>query len=604
MNKETFRPQLEKLKSMRDVVKAAGTKETTALWRFLGERLINPDSYVVFLGETSSGKSSIINGIIGKTVLPVSARPSTGTISEIVFTNDVTTPTYHKLTKDARLDPLTEAEFKDLTWRPTKDVARLRVEIPAKGFEPGLRLFDTPGYNSIVESHEEILRDFLPNSDAVVYTVGYRIGIQNEDFTFLRFLRELIGEKVPVIIAINRCPAGIGNNNPRIKEITKYAKDILGKTPEVFVVPQVAATDEEPALPKNDDMWRFIIGSLNADARKHQLAETFDGFIDDLFDKCNSIIKNRLAKAKMSAQEIAQLKATQKQYADRLRLAVPELIKPAFSRVVAKIPQKVAETARQTREKIFDDIDKAGMLDMEEEVGFINSHLMPFTIQMVGKDVINRYIEVEMNDLNKKVDDYIQKETIDFNNKVAIQINTFTDVAVSNLLSKGMAKLGSNGLASYVVQFGGAGGANAGLANAASHLLKKTGDFFGKTFSRATHNNLKHMMAKIGATSMKKVAGAIAVVAELLSFAYEVSVWKGKARNNVDKGLEKWMKETTPAVIEDLRKLEQTNIETVAGIADQWEHALDDEMPTGSYDMASLQADSNLADAWEAKYKH
>ena len=36
------------------------------------------------------------------------------------------------------------------------------------------RIFDTPGYGSIVAEHEEVLKDFLPNSDFVVYTINYK----------------------------------------------------------------------------------------------------------------------------------------------------------------------------------------------------------------------------------------------------------------------------------------------------------------------------------------------------------------------------------------------------------------------------------------------
>lgn len=78
-----------------------------------------------------------------------------------------------------------------------------------------MRLFDTPGYGSIVREHEEVLMEFIPNSDVIIYTVNYKIGIQENDYAFLGFLKELI-----------RSPK-------RIKELEEafegYTLDLLGK---------------------------------------------------------------------------------------------------------------------------------------------------------------------------------------------------------------------------------------------------------------------------------------------------------------------------------------------------------------------------------------
>lgn len=585
------------------IIKIADNPETTALFRFLVDRIKTPDSYVVMLGETSSGKSSVINGILGQPILPVSARPSTGTISEIMFSDKANEIAYYECTKDANLNVISKQDFEKLSWTPKKSTSRLRVVVPSTDFNPGLRLFDTPGYNSIVEEHEEILRDFLPNADAVIYTVNFRIGIQNEDFTFLRFLRELIGEDIPIVVVINRCPKGTELNNKRIKEIAKYVKDIIGRTPEIFLIPTVVPEYEgAPVLPVNEKLWGYITTALNSDARHDKIAAAFDGFIEDLFNQCDGIIKRRLAQALMSEKEIKEMVALHQDYANRLRKAVPDLINPAFSMIAEKIPQKVDVVSREVKEIVFDDIESSDRLDMEEEVAFINSHLMPFTIQIKGKEIIQRYIEVELNDLNKRVDDFIQKETIKFNDKIAIQLKTCTDVAIQGILAKGMGKLGANQLAAYVVQFGGAGGVNAGFANAASHLLKKTGDFFGKTFSRATHNNLKHFLAKIGATSAKKVGGAIAVIAELLVFAVEVSVWKVRLRSKVEKALGKWRTETLPEIRKDLDKLRVQNVTTIMTIAEEQEHAFDDELPQNDFDISKLREDSEIADSWRKKH--
>ena len=80
---------LNKIDILEPLIEATGKPQLMDKAKFLYDRISNPESYVVLLGETSSGKSSIINGLIGTQLLPVKASPSTATISEIVFKQSV-----------------------------------------------------------------------------------------------------------------------------------------------------------------------------------------------------------------------------------------------------------------------------------------------------------------------------------------------------------------------------------------------------------------------------------------------------------------------------------------------------------------------------------
>lgn len=604
MTEYPFTAQLEKLKALLPIVKAADKPELTALTKFLVDRPKNPDTYVVFLGETSSGKSSIINGMIGQPLLPVSAKPTTGTITEIKFTYESDRIEFYSINKDAQLQNLTKEEFEKQSWQPKDNTARLQITVPSKGkFGKGLRIFDTPGYNSIVDSHEEILKDFLPNCDAVVYTVGYRIGIQNEDFMFLRYLRELISRDIPVIIAVNRCPQGINGSNRRIQEIKKYARDILGFEPQIFTLPQLSSDDEDfIALPNNPEMWDYVNSKLNGTERQDSLRCAFDSFIQELFDKCNQVIKMRLAAATIDVETFERIKESQVEYANDIRNSIPSLIVPAFERIRKNIPSKLNETRQTVYSVVKSHIEESDTLDMETEVDYINAFLLPFSIQKYSHEIVQEYVEVELNDLNKKVDDYIQKEMIRYNDELAIELNSNTDIATQNLIRSVLNKLGSFGLENYAVAFGGVGGANAGIANAASHLLKKTGDLFGKTFSRATHNQLKHFLSKIGATSMKRLGGAIAALTEFIMLAYKANTWKNKACKKVDKSLREWQEETGRNVLKDLFELEKENCSTIIEIAKMYATMFDDEPCRVKDELPKLKADSDLADQWEKMY--
>lgn len=298
-------------------------------------------------------------------------------------------------------------------------------------------------------------------------------------------------------------------------------------------------------------------------------------YIEDLYSKCFKIIESRYLSAKISKDEFETIKKIQEESAIRIRHAIPTFVVPVFDKIEKSLPHKFEEVKANVERKIFGEIDSSDRTGMEEMVAYTNAHLLPHTIKSETSEV-QRYIDIELDDLNRKVDDYLQKEIVRFNNEVTIQIQTNVGAAASSIVAGMVKEVGKNSLEGYFVAFGGMGGANAGVANAASHLLKKAGDLFGHTFSRSTHNGVKHFLSKIGATSMKAVGVAVAVVAEILFALYELATWKDKLRSKISSGLKKWQKETLDTVVEDLSKLREENIDTIRNIANDIANTFED----------------------------
>ncbi len=577
MNKDA----LTKLRALEPLIDAVNNEEITAMTKFLYDRISHPDSYLVFLGETSSGKSSIINGLIGKDILPVKASPSTGAITEVELVKNIVDEEYFALNKNATIERLDTKLFRHLCEHPDNNLKRLKLRTSTKYELNGLRIFDTPGYGSIVKEHDEVLKDFLPNSDVVVYTVLYKIGIQEDDYSFLSFLKELIRDDVEVILVVNRCPEIVNENDPRVREIARYVNDILGKPSQLHLVKNIQAmdTDESPVLPQCHSLWESISVIVNSEKRQHSLANAFNGYVLDLYNNCNGKIASRYVNAMADLSAYEELLRIQKETADRIREAIPNLIEPTFDKIEKALPKKFTETKKYAGNVVNSEIEKSDKTDMSEVIAYVNSHLLPHTIKLEVKERVQNYIDIVLSDLNQRVDDYIQKEYIKFNNRITIALQTNMEIAASQVLSNMLKNLGRNSLQGYFTAFGGMGGANAGVANAASHLLKKAGDWFGHTFSRSTHNGVKHFLSKIGATSMKTVGATVAVIVEMLFMTYELATWKGKAKKKVLESLNKWEEKTLPTVIEDLHKLREQNVETVSQIAYNIETSFDDVKP-------------------------
>lgn len=572
-----FENSIKKLEMLEQLVSITGNPEIEAMSKFLYERIKHHDSYVVFLGETSSGKSSVINGLLRSPILPMKANPSTAAITEIELDTNISDDEFYAINKNATIEKLDYSIFLQLSENPDENLRRLKVKKNiGKSLLDNVRIFDTPGYGSIVAEHEEVLKEFLPNSDIIVYLVNYKIGIQDEDYIFLGFLRELIREDVKIYLLVNRCPVGIDSESSKVKNISSFVSDVLSIEPEVFILHnmEVKEGDGHP-LPHNNELWSSISKELTSPNRLRSLELAFDIYIEDLYHRCFNIIESRYLSAIINKEEFEAIRKIQKESADRILHTIPKFVVPVFDKIENGLTKKFEEVKNNVVKKVFSEIDTSGRIGMEEMVAYTNVHLLPYTIKSETSEV-QRYIDIELDNLNRQVDDYLQKERIRFNNDVTAQIQTNVGAATSSIVAGIVKEVGKNSLEGYFVAFGGMGGANAGIANAASHLLKRAGNLFGHTFSRATHNGLRHFLAKIGATSMKVVGVAVAVVVELLFDLYEFTTWKGKLKDKVSDGLEKWQKETLNMVKEDLAKLREENVQTIRKIADDIAHTFDD----------------------------
>lgn len=569
-----YTPLLNKIDILEPLIEATGKPQLMDKAKFLYDRISNPESYVVLLGETSSGKSSIINGLIGTQLLPVKASPSTAAISEIVFKQSVQESKYYAISKNAKMRKISEQDFRSQCEKPDNDLARLRAHIYTGNPKfNNLRIFDTPGYGAIVEEHEEVLKDFIPNSDIIIYTVSYKVGIQDYDYSFLGFLRELLREDVTIILVINRCPAGIDvNTNPRIKEIQSYVSDLLTIEPQVFCIENIAVTDGSGhAMPTCPELWNYVGEQISTEERKKMLYNAFDGYIHDLYNECDNVVQLKYKEALLSEDECRQIRMAQREFAEKIRQATKELVEPTFLRISSRLPYLLTDTETRINRFIIQKISEADRLGKDEMVAYTNSHLLPFTIKREMGEVI-QYIDVELSDLNNQLEDYIQKEVIRFKDKINVILDSNLDIAIKNIAQEYIKRIMSSSLNSYFLMYAGAAGIRGGVANAASHALKVIGKWFGKTFSKQTHV----MMQRIGAAAAKGLGAAIAVVTELLFEAYDLIVWKGKLEGKVKEGVHKWKEDTLPMVIKDMEELMENNISTLYEIAKLMEDGIEE----------------------------
>lgn len=126
---------------------------------------------VGFLGEFSSGKSSLINALLEGSLLPTGDAVTTKRITEISFTDAADQPRFF----GANGGEIGQEEFSGSAARPAE--GHVSMKHPPKGpFTSGFSLIDTPGLASLDALDADITCGFLPFLDGAVICVDCAAG--------------------------------------------------------------------------------------------------------------------------------------------------------------------------------------------------------------------------------------------------------------------------------------------------------------------------------------------------------------------------------------------------------------------------------------------
>lgn len=122
---------------------------------------------VGFVGEWNSGKSTLINAMLGRKVLPAMPTPTTGSITEIEPHSQVGELRFLAIGSEGEEIEIDALAFSE--YATGQHTGKVKVHVPCQGlFAEGYRFIDTPGLQSLNQTHTDITFGYLPFLDGVV----------------------------------------------------------------------------------------------------------------------------------------------------------------------------------------------------------------------------------------------------------------------------------------------------------------------------------------------------------------------------------------------------------------------------------------------------
>ena len=184
--------EIELLRRVEAVISEQGLVDYRGRLSAILDRAESTNFEIALFGRVSSGKSSLLNHIVGFDLLPVGVNPITAVPTRIVYgaAPRLLVRTAGQNEQVYRVENIAEFVAEQHNPGNAKRVERLVVEFPSQRLKDGVVLVDTPGLGSLATAGASETLAYLPRCDLGVVLIDAGSTLTMEDVSTLQALYE------------------------------------------------------------------------------------------------------------------------------------------------------------------------------------------------------------------------------------------------------------------------------------------------------------------------------------------------------------------------------------------------------------------------------
>lgn len=264
-----MQPVSDESRHLRDYTRAkhevvAVVRAAQRLWQEMGQpdqvatcqdmlvRLAEDRFDLAVVGQFNRGKSSLMNAVIGRALLPTGLLPLTSAITALCYGAEERV--LLRRVGWAREQEVSLEELADyITERGNpgneKGVLEAHVEVPVPFLRRGLYFVDTPGIGSVHHANTVTTYQFLPHAAAVIFVTSVDPPLTETEEAFLEDLREQVRA---VIVVVNKVDLlGIDERDAVLGYVRARVEEALGA--QTFQIHPLSARQALDAKVREDD---------------------------------------------------------------------------------------------------------------------------------------------------------------------------------------------------------------------------------------------------------------------------------------------------------------------------------------------------------------
>ena len=244
------------LQRLAAIVVELGAERLHADAQALAERIAEGRFNVACVGQFKRGKSTLLNALVGQSVLPAGIVPITTVPTTLRYGAYAVARVRlaREGWREIELRALESYVSEELNPENEKRVDAVEVFVPSPLLQDGLCLVDTPGIGSVFQGNTSATRAFVPHIDAAIAVIGADPPLSGEELTLI----EEVARQIPdIIVVLNK--ADRFADAERQQAVTFAERMLSGRVQRAIgPVLQVSATDRLAGTGPTRDWDRLI----------------------------------------------------------------------------------------------------------------------------------------------------------------------------------------------------------------------------------------------------------------------------------------------------------------------------------------------------------
>ena len=229
-------------------------------------RRINEPFHLVLAGDFKRGKSTLINALLGKNVVPTAVTPETVTVNELSYGPEFSCEAVLENGRRLRLSPseLKRESLESLTDQFPAPIRYIHIRDNSE-FLRDVTLVDTPGTGDLTRTFDDKAAEYLAEADAVIYVVSARSPLSSTEQAFLASV-VLPQSFTRIIVALNMSDCLDSEEDIRrvLELTTEKVRDIFPNA-GVFAVSALDELCRKLGRPRpSPELAAFLEGNFSA----------------------------------------------------------------------------------------------------------------------------------------------------------------------------------------------------------------------------------------------------------------------------------------------------------------------------------------------------
>lgn len=430
------------------------------------------DCAIIFAGETSSGKSTIINRIVGENIIPVKIHASTRKVCRIKYSEKLQVSTFNTegtIINDMFFENAQEMKTSLLTTVESTDKSVQIVDIwyPVRILKTNrtCTIVDTPGIGDKEQDDvAEIMKQYLPNALAFVFVVNVDVagGLQTDRIQVIfekvkGKMEEMVSfDPSDVVFLLNKWDSLIFEEESE-ELFYKTMKDNvrnLWKDARGDYILKSAGGRVKTMETYEREFKTFLMLLNDVISRKaNRRVKGHVQFLKEFFGNCEVTISRKLETTKLTAEENSKRLCTSKDELEKLEV----IRKEALSNIQTTVDDFLEEASNQLFQYINQESFKEAILkDINDRcrfsVGFMMDSRMKDMIGTWERENIQRiFEETVMTPISEKLTSIYQKLNAIKKDMSGIEPPFDAENKIISVLAGFIAPSGTGFLASFLL---------------------------------------------------------------------------------------------------------------------------------------------------------